>query len=62
MAGTVVNVFLLSLLSTLFTASALCVIGPTLTALGVMFWHWHNQRTGRLFAGRRSSRLGCANR
>jgi hypothetical protein len=39
MAGTVVNVFLLSLL---ILVTILCVIAP-LTALGVMFWHWHKE-------------------
>ena len=39
MGRTIVN---LLLLSTLFTASALCVIAP-LTALAVTFWHWQKE-------------------
>ena len=39
MAGTMINFLLLSLL---ILAAILCVFGP-LTALGVMFWHWHKE-------------------
>jgi hypothetical protein len=37
MGGTVVNVFFLSFLILL---AIVCFLAP-LTALGVMFWHWH---------------------
>lgn len=37
MAGTVLNAILLGLL---ILAAILCIFAP-LTALGIMFWHWH---------------------
>jgi hypothetical protein len=39
MTGTAANLFLLALL---ITAAVVCIFGP-LTALGVMFWHWHKE-------------------
>lgn len=39
MAHTVINLILLSLL---IVAAILCVVAP-LTALSVMFWHWHKE-------------------
>jgi len=39
MAGTVLNAILLGLL---ILAAILCIFAP-LTALGVMFWHWHRE-------------------
>jgi hypothetical protein len=39
MAGSALNIFLLCLL---ILAAILCIFGP-LTALGVMFWHWHRE-------------------
>lgn len=39
MTGTVTNVLLLSLL---VLGSILLIFGP-LTALAVMFWHWHRE-------------------
>jgi hypothetical protein len=39
MAATSVNILLLILL---VLAAILCVLGPV-TALGVMFWHWHKE-------------------
>jgi hypothetical protein len=46
MAGTSISMFLLIVL---VLASILCILGP-LTALGVMFWHWHREirKTARL--------------
>jgi hypothetical protein len=50
MAGSVLNIVLLSLL---ILAAILCIFGP-LTALGVMFWHWHRElkETARLRVAR----------
>ena len=39
MSGSVLDMILLSLL---ILAAILCIFGP-LTALGVMFWHWHKE-------------------
>jgi hypothetical protein len=39
MTETVLNLLFLGML---FTASALCVVAP-LTALAIMFWHWHRE-------------------
>jgi hypothetical protein len=46
MTGTSVSIVLLIIL---IAASILCIFGP-LTALGVMFWHWHRElrETARL--------------
>jgi hypothetical protein len=46
MAVTTVNILLLILL---VLAAILCIFGPV-TALGVMFWHWHKElkETSRL--------------
>jgi len=46
MAATAVNIVLLILL---VLAVILCIFGPV-TALGVMFWHWHKElkETARL--------------
>jgi hypothetical protein len=50
MAVTSVNILLLILL---VLAAILCVFGPV-TALGVMFWHWHKElkETARLRVAR----------
>ena len=39
MAVTTLNILLLILL---VLAAILCIFGPV-TALGVMFWHWHKE-------------------
>ena len=39
MTGTVLNAILLGLL---ILAAILCIFAP-LTALGIMFWHWHRE-------------------
>jgi hypothetical protein len=39
MAGSAVNIVLLCLL---VLAAIVCIFGPV-TALGVMFWHWHKE-------------------
>ena len=39
MTGTVTNLVLLALVALAFV---LLVVGP-LTALGIMFWHWHRE-------------------
>jgi hypothetical protein len=46
MAVTTLNILLLILL---VLAAILCIFGPV-TALGVMFWHWHKElkETSRL--------------
>jgi hypothetical protein len=46
MAGSFTSLLLMSLL---ISAAILCIFGP-LTALGVMFWHWHKElrETSRL--------------
>ncbi|HXO45265.1 MAG TPA: hypothetical protein VN846_07325 [Candidatus Cybelea sp.] len=50
MAVTTLNILLLILLA---LAAVLCIFGP-LTALGVMFWHWHKElkETSRLRVAR----------
>jgi hypothetical protein len=50
MAVTMVNIVLLILL---VLAAILCIFGPV-TALGVMFWHWHKElrQTARLRVSR----------
>jgi hypothetical protein len=50
MAVTTVNILLLILLA---LAAILCIFGPV-TALGVMFWHWHKElkQTARLRVSR----------
>jgi hypothetical protein len=39
MAGSALDILLLCLL---ILAGILCIFGPV-TALGVMFWHWHKE-------------------
>jgi hypothetical protein len=50
MAVTTLNILLLIVLA---LAGVLCIFGP-LTALGVMFWHWHKElkETSRLRVAR----------
>jgi hypothetical protein len=50
MAVTTLNILLLILL---VLAAILCIFGPV-TALGVMFWHWHKElkETSRLRVAR----------
>jgi hypothetical protein len=50
MAMTAINIVLLILLA---LAVILCIFGPV-TALGVMFWHWHKElkETARLRVAR----------